>query len=159
MFFKYALTLLISTVAIMQFIQVVARYILEIPLSGLEELLVYPTLWLYMLGSVNASRTDTQITANVLDIFMKTTRQQKILKTISYFLSTIIVLWLTSWAWDYENYARRVWKDSPTLYIPTYYAEVALFIGLSCMSFYTIIKLIQSFKAVIQDDGTQGIKL
>ncbi|MGW8195671.1 MAG: TRAP transporter small permease subunit, partial [Desulforhopalus sp.] len=63
-FFKYSLTVLISTVAAMEFYQVVMRYILEIPVMGLEELLVYPTLWLYFLGSVNASREDTQIKAN-----------------------------------------------------------------------------------------------
>ena len=73
-FFKYGLTILISTVAAMEFYQVVMRYILELPVMGLEELLVYPTLWLYFLGSVNASREDTQIKANVLDVFLKTDR-------------------------------------------------------------------------------------
>lgn len=55
--FRYVLTLLLTTVALMQFIQVIWRYIVEQPLMGLEEMLVFPTLWLYMLGSVNASRS------------------------------------------------------------------------------------------------------
>ncbi len=39
-FFRYALTFLLSSVALMQFIQVLWRYILKQPLMGIEELLV-----------------------------------------------------------------------------------------------------------------------
>ena len=51
-------------------------------------------------------------------------------------LSVIVAGWLTYWAYDYFRYALRVWKESPTLYIPTFYAECALFIGLVLMTFY-----------------------
>ena len=46
---------------------------------GLEESLLYPTLWLYMLGAVNASRENTHIRANVLEIFLSTERQHQVL--------------------------------------------------------------------------------
>ena len=39
-------------------------------------------------------------------------------------------LWLLSWAWDYTQYAWRVWRESPTLYIPTFYSDIALLVGL-----------------------------
>ncbi|MBS3779642.1 MAG: TRAP transporter small permease subunit, partial [Desulfovermiculus sp.] len=70
--FRYVLTLLITSVAVLSLYQVIMRYIFEVPVMGLEEILVYPTVWLYFLGSVNASREDTQIKANVLDVFLKT---------------------------------------------------------------------------------------
>ncbi|MEI8634013.1 hypothetical protein P4S72_21855 [Vibrio sp. PP-XX7] len=38
---------------------------------GLEEFSIIPTLWLYMLGAVNASRKSTQIRANVLKFLLK----------------------------------------------------------------------------------------
>lgn len=136
--FKYGLTVLISTVAIMEFYQVIMRYIFEIPVMGLEELLVYPTLWLYFLGSVNASREDTQIKANVLDVFLKTDRARLKVRVIADLMSVIISGWLTYWAWDYFRYALRVWKESPTLYVPTFYAECAVFIGLVFMTFFAL---------------------
>ena len=136
--FKYVLTVLISTVAIMEFYQVIMRYIFEIPVMGLEELLVYPTLWLYFLGSVNASREDTQIKANVLDVFLKSDRARLTVRVIADLMSVIISGWLTFWAWDYFRYALRVWKESPTLYIPTFYAECAVFIGLVFMTFFAL---------------------
>ncbi len=135
-FFKYALPLLISIVAAMQFYQVVMRYIFELPVMGLDELVVYPTLWLYVLGSVNAAREDTQIKANVLDVFLKTEKSRLIVRVIADFMSVIISSWLTYWAWDYFKYAKRIWKESPTLYIPTFWAECSLFIGLVLMTIY-----------------------
>lgn len=135
-FFRYTLTLLISTVAAMEFYQVIMRYILELPVMGLDEVLVYPTLWLYFLGSVNASREDTQIKANVLDVFLKTDRARLKVRVVADLLSLVTALWLTYWAWDYFQYALRVWKESPTLYIPTFYAECAFFIGMVLMSGY-----------------------
>ena len=148
-FFKYALTFLISTVALMEFVQVVMRYIFEIPIMGLEEVLVYPTLWLYFLGSVNASREDTQIKANVLDVFLKTDRSRQIVRVIADALSLVTSAWLTWWAWDYFRYALKVWKESPTLYIPTFYAECAMFIGMALMTFYVIYYLLRNAKRLL----------
>ena len=90
-FFKYTLTALISIVALMEFYQVLMRYVFEIPVMGLEEVLVYPTLWLYFLGSVNASREDTQIKANVLDVFLKTERAKMVVRVIADVMALTVV--------------------------------------------------------------------
>ena len=142
-FARYLLTALICCVAIGQFIQVITRYVLQIPVMGLEETILYPTLWLYILGAVNASRENSHIRANVLEIFLKTPRQHVILAIIGEVMSLIIGFWLLYWAWDFTRYAQRVWKESPTLYIPTFYADVALFIGLALMMVYTSFHLLR----------------
>lgn len=134
--FRYSLTLLISALALGQFVQVITRYVLEIPLMGLEEVLVYPTMWLYMLGAVNASRENTQIRANVLDLFLKTERLQRILAVISDVISFVVGCWLLYWAWDFTKYVMRVGKESPTLYWPTLYADLALFVGMALVLAY-----------------------
>lgn len=136
-FAKYLLTGLILIVALGQFVQVITRYILQVPVMGLEETMMYPTLWLYIFGAVNASRENTHIRANVLEIWLKTDRQHTILAIIGEVISLIVGLWLLSWAWDFTRYAWRVWKESPTLYIPTFYSDVALLVGLTLMMIYT----------------------
>ena len=139
----------------MEFYQVVMRYILELPVMGLVELLVYPTLWLYFLGSVNASREDTQIKANVLDVFLKTDRARLKVRVVADFMSVIISGWLTYWAWDYFKYALRVWKESPTLYIPTFYAECAVLIGLMFMTFFALRYLAKNCRKLLSDTSTE----
>ncbi|MFO7759656.1 MAG: TRAP transporter small permease subunit [Roseovarius sp.] len=136
-FAKYLLTLLICVVALGQFAQVITRYVLQVPVMGLEETMLYPTLWLYVLGSVNASRENTHIRANVLEIFITTERAHTILAIVGEIISLIVGLWLLSWAWEYTRYAWRVWRESPTLYIPTFYADIALLAGLGLMMIYT----------------------
>ncbi|PSJ42753.1 C4-dicarboxylate ABC transporter permease [Zobellella taiwanensis] len=135
--FRYTLTLLITTVAGFQAVQVISRYVFETPMMGLEEMALIPTMWLYILGAVNASREDTQIRANVLEVFLKTDKARHWLFVIAETISLAISSWLTWWAWDYFKYAKRVWKESPTLYIPTIIYESALLLGLVIMTLYT----------------------
>ncbi len=149
---RLLLTVLICAVALGQFVQVITRYILEVPVMGLEETLLYPTVWLYMLGAVNASRENTQIRANVLEIFIKTERGHALLALIGEVISLIVLMWLTWWAWDYTRYAWRVWKESPTLYIPTFYGDAALMVSLSLMLLYTLWHLSRHLRALATGD-------
>lgn len=147
-FAKYLLTGLICIVALGQFVQVITRYVLQVPVMGLEETMLYPTLWLYILGAVNASREDTHIRANVLEIAIKTSRGHTILAIVGEVISLAVGLWLFSWAWEFTTYAWRVWKESPTLYIPTFYSDVALVVGLGLMMLYTTTHLVRHVKAL-----------
>jgi TRAP-type C4-dicarboxylate transport system permease small subunit len=147
-FASLTLTVLICAVALGQFVQVITRYVLEIPVMGLEESLLYPTLWLYMLGAVNASRENTHIRANVLEIFLSTERQHQVLAIIGEVISLAVGLWLTSWAWDFWKYSQRVWRESPTLYLPTFYVDAALFIGMVLMMVFTAWHLILHIRAL-----------
>ncbi|WP_170745487.1 MULTISPECIES: TRAP transporter small permease subunit [unclassified Ruegeria] len=147
-FSSVLLTVLICLVALGQFVQVITRYVLEIPVMGLEESLLYPTLWLYMLGAVNASRENTHIRANVLEIFLTTERQHQVLAVIGEVISLIVGIWLTTWAWDFTKYSMRVWRESPTLYLPTFYVDVALFVGLVLMMIFTAWHLLMHLRAL-----------
>lgn len=148
---KYLLTALICIVALGQFVQVITRYVLQIPVMGLEETMLYPTLWLYILGSVNASRENTHIRANVLEIFLKTPRAHTILAIIGEVVSLIVGLWLLTWAWDFTRYSIRTWRESPTLYIPTFYSDVALVVGLGLMMLFTALHLVRHIRALASE--------
>lgn len=149
-FFKYTLTGLATVVALGQFTQVVTRYVLEIPVMGMQEMILYPTLWLYMLGAVNASRENSHIRANVLEIFLRTPRQHAVLAVVGESLSLIIGLWLTYWAWEMTSYALEIGKTSPTLYIPTIFSDVALFAGLVAMMAYTTAHLMRHIRSLLR---------
>ncbi|WP_370213485.1 TRAP transporter small permease [Roseovarius sp.] len=145
-FSKYLLTGLIVFVALGQFVQVITRYVFQVPVMGLEETMLYPTVWLYILGAVNASRENTHIRANVLEIWLTTPRQHRILAIVGEVISLIVGLWLLSWAWEFTRYAWRIWKESPTLYIPTFYSDVALVVGLTLMMIYTVWHMIRHIR-------------
>ena len=83
-----------------------------------------------------------------MEIFIKTNRGHTILAIIGEVISLIVGLWLLSWAWDYTRYAWRVWRESPTLYIPTFYSDVALVIGLGLMMAYTAMHLLRQIASL-----------
>ncbi len=147
---KYLLTALILIVALGQFVQVITRYVLQVPVMGLEETMLYPTVWLYIFGAVNASRENSHIRANVLEIFLTTDQQHKVLAIIGEIISLIVGPWLMSWAWDFTRYAWRVWRESPTLYIPTFYSDIALVTGLACMMAYTTWHLVVHVRSLFK---------
>jgi len=107
---------------------------------GIEELLLFPTVWLYMLGGVNASAQRTQIVCRVLEIFFKTRRPIAFIRMAGSVISVIVAAWLTYWAYDYLLYALRVPRVSATLYIPLIYAESAVFFCMVLITFYTALE-------------------
>lgn len=58
-------------------------------------------------------------------------------------ISLIVGLWILRLAWEYNQYVWRVWRENPTLYIPTIYSDVALLVGVTLMMVYTVWHLIQ----------------
>lgn len=135
---RWVLSLLIGAVAVAQFVQVFTRYILETPVMGLEEATMYPSLWLFMMGAANASRENTQIRANVLEIFIKTEAGHARLGVITEIVSLIVSSWLAWWAWDFTRYSWRTWRESATLYWPTFWADIALLTGLLLVIVFTV---------------------
>ena len=52
---EFVVIVLTVAVALLVFIQVILRYVFKAPLMRIEELLLFPTIWLYMIGGVVAS--------------------------------------------------------------------------------------------------------
>ena len=115
------------SVAVLMFVQVILRYVLKMPLMGIEELCYFPTVWLYLFAAVKASSERGQLVARV--------------RGIAAFASSAILLWLTWWGYDYLKYALRLQKETASLYLPWIYAEAAVFVSMFLMTLYTLLEL------------------
>ena len=146
---RWLLTLMIGLVAASQFVQVFSRYILQTPVMGLEEATVYASLWLYMLGAANASRENSQIRANVIEIFIKTPKGHALAGVASELVSLMVSVWLTWWAWDFIRYSLRTGRESVTLYWPTLYADLSLLVGLVLVTLFTVRTLWHHIRVLI----------
>ena len=149
----FLLFIILLGVAILVFIQVILRYVLHYPLMGIEELLLFPAIWLYFLGNANAALERNQIKAQVIDVFLKSPKIIKIFKiltTVTYF---IINCWLTYWAYQYFQYSVRVHKLSATLYFPLVYAESAVFICFLLVGIYTFFEIKEYIKRPVNKFG------
>ncbi len=129
--------------------QVILRYVFKAPLMGIEELLLFPMVWLYMLGGVNASETNTHIECGVLTVYIKKKKTEKLLMIIKALISTGVGFWLLYWSYWFFEYSLTRWKTSDLLYIPMFLGESSVFIGILLMVAYAIVQLIVYIKEFI----------
>lgn len=121
--------------------QVILRYVLKMPLFGIEELMLFPIIWLYMLGGANASMERNHISCGILTLYIKKEKSIAIFNFMKALISVVISMWLTYWAFWYFSYSLKMWKLSDLLYLPMFFAESAIFIGLVLMVFYALVEL------------------
>jgi len=136
---------LITIIPILVVIQVILRYVLQMPLMGIEEIMLFPTIWLYMLGGSVASKEQNHIEAGILVLYIKKEKSLALFKLVRIFIATLVSCWLTFWAFKYFMYSLRVWKLSSLLYLPLFFGESAMFIGLLLMTLFTIVELTERY--------------
>lgn len=136
---------MILMMVVLVFIQVVLRS-LNLPLMGIEELLIFPTIWLYMLGSANASEERSHISVDIVETFVSHPAVLTIVDLLKNIVSLLIAGVLTYWLYNFFNYSLTLWKLSPLISMPLFFVESALFIGLLLMTLYTISDLVSSIK-------------
>lgn len=117
--------------------QVLLRYVFKMPLMGIEELLLFPIIWLYMLGGANASRERNHIICGIVSLYIKKAKSIAIFNLVRTVVSFLISCWLTYWAFWFFTYSLSRWKLSDLLYLPMFFGESAVFIGLVLMTLYT----------------------
>lgn len=139
------ISILAIVIPVLITIQVILRYVLKMPLMGIEELMLFPVIWLYMLGGANASMERNHISCGILTLYIKKEKSMALFNLVKSLISILISVWLTYWAFWYFSYSFRMWKLSDLLYLPMFFAESAIFTGLVLMVFYALIELYDMF--------------
>lgn len=133
-----ALIFLMTVIALLITIQVLFRYVLHIPMHYVEEILTLAAVWLYLLGSVNASREESHINARVLEIFIAKDKHIYLIRMLSAILTTIVTAWLAYWSYDFFMYSLKKWKISQVIGYPMIIMESAMLICFIFIVIYTI---------------------
>lgn len=142
---KYLSVFMIVMMLTLVFFQVILRS-MDLPLMGIEELLIFPTIWLYMLGAANASQERTHISVDVAEVFIKNKKVLIIQSIVKNIVSLIIGVILTYWLFIHFSYSLTMWKLSPLLSMPLFFVESALFVGVLLMTLYTFMDTVRSIK-------------
>lgn len=122
--------------------QVILRYVLKAPLMGVEELMTFFIIWLYMMGGSVASEQRSHIECGILTLYIKKEKTMAVFKCFKSLFSILVCAWLTRWAFWFFLYSLKLWKTSDILNIPMFYGESAMLIGLLFMLFFAVLELI-----------------
>lgn len=150
----YISVFLMMLIPCMVFFQVLLRYVFKAPLMGIEELMLFPTIWLYMLGGANASYEREHISCGILTLYIKKEKSMEIFNIAKALVSVLVSLWLTYWSYWYFAYSLKMWKYSDLVGVPMFFGESALLIGIALMTFFTILELYDYMKVFM--NGTKN---
>lgn len=126
--------------------QVFMRYVLKVPLMGIEELLTFFIIWLYMLGGAVASKERTHISCGILTLYMKKPLTIKIFNICKAAFGCLCGAWIARWGWWYITYSFGLWKVSDLLHIPMVLGEGAVFVGFALMLLFSVVELVDAIK-------------
>ncbi len=137
-----------SVLAVVMVILVTTQVILRgmnMPLFGIEELLTFPTIWLYFLGGACASFTDSHIDCGLVKAVGKNPVIVGIAQCVANVAASALSLYVISWAWQYAQYSLKMHKVSAVLHIPMPVGELIIFAGLVLMMIFTVARTIRGF--------------
>lgn len=152
LFFKIMLPITVTALASMITLQTILRYVFHRPLLSMEELIIIPSLGLYFLGSIWASRNEAHMNARLLEIFFKSRRAIAVIRAISAAGGIVISLWLTYWGWDLLKYSLRVKKVSIVLNYPLTIVEILPLICFSMIAFLMVFELHKYLKIALGNE-------
>lgn len=117
-------------------LQVIARYVFEIAISGLDELTGHIAVWMYMMGAAYGSLTRTQIKAEMIHLVIKNQKILNIIRALSTFIGAIIAGYMAYWSYGYVTWSLVKHEVTPTLQLPTVIFQFPILLGAVLMVVY-----------------------
>ena len=125
---------------ILIFVQVILRYVFNAPLLGIEDYLLIPVAWMYLIGAALASFYRAHIDCGIILLYIKRKTTYKILMLMRSAVMLGVCLWLLKWAYWYFKYLLRIDKTSALGYIKMVYVETSVFFGILLMTIFTAVE-------------------
>lgn len=139
---RFFLSTVIIIVTIMascsMLLQVIARYVFEISISGLDELTGHTAVWMYMMGAAYGSFERSQIKAEMVHLFIKNERILSAIRALATTIGAVVAGYMVVWSYDYVKWSIAKHEVTPTLQIPTVVFQVSILIGALLMVAYFI---------------------
>lgn len=131
------------TIVAMICIAVVARYIFNSDFYGSEELILMLAFWLYFIGAAQGSRERSQISADILNCYIKCERKSRIALLVKDFITVAICLLVTWWSIQFVAWGFKMNPRSAVFRLPMLIPHIAVGLGFILMSMYHLVYLAQ----------------
>jgi TRAP-type transport system small permease protein len=127
-------------------LQVIARYIFEVAISGLDEITGHTAVWLYLMGAAYGSYDRSQIKAEMIHLVIKNQRILNIVRAVSTLIGAIVAGYMVTWSYGYIRWSILKHEVTPTLQTPTVIFQVAILIGAVLMVYYFVREALDLFR-------------
>jgi TRAP-type C4-dicarboxylate transport system permease small subunit len=124
---------------------VVTRYILKINFNGFEEICILIIVWMYFIGSANASREQSHIAADMLALFVKNPNIKKRLQFFYRIVGLVVLGFMLYLSIDFMTFNMGHHAKTIILKWPLYLYHASMVAGFALMFFYDICHTIEAF--------------
>ena len=135
-------------VCILIFSGAVMRYVFHTDFYGSEELILVAAFWLYFVGSAMAAKHDTQIKAEMLDMFVKNKTILEIARITKCIINLAMAVIATVWSVQYVLWNTTMHVKSNVFRFPVVYSVLPIAISFSLWTLYCLRDLINEIKSV-----------
>lgn len=135
-------------------LQVVARYVFEIAISGLDEITGHTAVWLYLMGAAYGSFDRTQIKAEMVHLVIKNERILSAVRAGACAIAVVVSGYMVKWSYGYIHWSLVKKEVTPTLQVPTVIFQAAILVGAVFMIFYFIRETLELLRITIRPQKT-----
>jgi TRAP-type C4-dicarboxylate transport system permease small subunit len=139
---EYTMRTIIILITIMasctMLLQVIARYVFEVAISGLDEITGHTAVWLYLMGAAYGSFDRSQIKAEMAHLVIKNQRILSGVRALAAIIAAVVAGFMVNWSYGYVRWSIMKHEVTPTLQTPTVIFQIAILIGAVLMIFYFI---------------------
>ena len=147
---RLILILLFSIVTLGMFFEIWLRYLLKLPLMGIEEVAALAAFWLYFIGGAYASYERSHVKAELIHLFLSR-RALAVVQVMTSLLATSLGCLLSIWGFHYVIWAIAKNPASPIFRMPMVYVQSSIFVGFVLISFYSFIELIDKIRNMFHE--------
>lgn len=119
-------------------VQVIARYVFEVSISGLDEMTGHTAVWMYLMGAAYGSFERSQIKAEMVHLVVKNQRILSAIRALATSIGAIVAGYMAVWSFGYVRWSIIKHEVTPTLQVPTVVFQISILIGAVLMVFYFV---------------------
>lgn len=125
-------------IVLMVFITVVLRYIFKSQIAGMEEMIMTCAFVIYFLGSSVGAYEESEITADMMSLFLKGGRPLNAIKCIRCLAETVLMVIAAYWSLICIGDAAATGKAMIMTKIPYTFQYSVVFVGLGLTALYSL---------------------
>ncbi len=136
----------------MIFTEVFFRYVLNLPIFGINEIVLLVGIWLYFIASVYGAFEKTHIQVSIMHLLFKG-RPLALSRTIASAITTFLSFMMIQWSFSYIAWSIKLHGITPALRIPIILYQMSILVGAILMSFYFLTELIDNILTVFNKEA------
>lgn len=152
-FQKWVMFLSCAAIIVGLFAEVLFRYVFRTSIFGLNELVLIPAIWMYFMGASYAAHQGSHISANVLQVYLKSERAKATLRLVIAVISVVLGVIFTYWASYYVLDSFQRGGTTSIFDLPLIIPQSAVVVGFVLMVLYTVVDLLKAVRDVREPQG------